>query len=170
VIKRRIKNRGGIPAKEIANAYIKQFKVSFWDRLFGRTSLQLADANYEEANPIIIEAILFEDKTDKEEYIAEIFDCDDFTYALMGVFHQRPEAVAMPIFITWVAIGIIGRLGKIKFIAKSIINRMTFGIFGEVEGHALLSYYYEGHIFMVEPQTDEVFKPPEDWRLILLCG
>ena len=62
----------------------------------------------------------------------------------MGVFHQNKETAAMPIFITWVL--------------------MPQG------GHAVLSYYVAGTVRIIEPQTDDVFEVPTDWKLLLLCG
>jgi len=73
----------------------------------------------------------------------EAYDCDDFTFALMGAFHKDYETAAMPIFVTWVP----------------------------TIQHALLSFYYGNEIFVIEPQTDEIYWLPEgEWKLGLVCG
>lgn len=136
----RFLNRGEVPATEVAEAYVKAFKVRWWHRFFGQGDIQLADQTYKEADLDKINEILAKDKTEKESYSAEDFDCDDFAFRLMGAFHRDRETAAMPIFITWVT------------------------------GHALLSFYHDGNISMIEPQTDEIFPVPEKWSLILLCG
>jgi len=138
----RIANRGTISAREIKEAYIKQFGVSCWDRLRG--CFRFADETYKEANPKRIKAILKADETDKREYVEEDFDCDDFAFRLMGIFHEDEDTASMPIFITWV----LTKWG----------------------GHALLSYYHKGQITVIEPQNDLEFPVPEDWKLILIIG
>ena len=144
--------RGAIPSADIEAAYRKAFGMSeggIWQRLlqllFGGTSVfQFADASYKEVNEGQINMILQADATDKETYEAEGFDCDDFAFMLMGVFHQNTDTAAMPIFITWVS--------------------MTEG------GHAVLSYYKDGEVKIIEPQNDEIYDVPKEWGLMLLCG
>ena len=138
----RIVDRGTISAQEIIQAYTKQFKVSWWDRLRG--CFRLADETYKEADPKKIKATLEANGTDSQKYIEEDFDCDDFSFRLMGVFHQDEDTASMPIFITWV----LTKWG----------------------GHAVLSYYHNGQITIIEPQNDLEFPVPEDWRLMLLIG
>jgi len=143
--------RGEIPYSEIETAYRKAFGMSEagWLqlilRLFGVPSpFQFADAYYKEADEELIEMILDADWGDREEYEAEGFDCDDFTFSLMGTFHQNRETAAMPIFITWVS--------------------MPEG------GHAVISYYKDGEVKIIEPQTDQIYDVPSVWDLMLLCG
>ena len=133
--------RGAIPNYEIMDTYRRAFHYPWW--LFGR-AFYLADQYYKETDPALILNILAQDRTDLEEYIAEDYDCDDFAFRLMGVFHQNKETAAMPIFITWV-------------LTPS-------------GGHAVLSYYVAGTVRIIEPQTDDVFEVPTDWKLLLLCG
>jgi len=154
--------RGTISAADIITAYQEAFSIPWWRlaidfvaRLFGFGAIfQLADSYYqkldEEAEQRLV-ALLETDKTDMEKYIAEDHDCDDFTFRLMGVVHCDPMLCAMPIFITWV----------------SWIQE------GQRVGHAILSYYKSGivHIVkIVEPQNDDVYQTPKEWRLDLLCG
>jgi hypothetical protein len=95
-------------------------------------------------DPGLLQMILDADTGDKEEYETEFYDCDDFAFRLMGVLHMDREAAAWPVFVTWV--------------------NTPQG------GHAVLSYYLDGRVFIIEPQTDEMFLVPEDWTLTLLCG
>jgi len=80
----------------------------------------------------------------KGKKLRAVSACDDYAFALMGAFHRDLETAAMPIFVTWVAT--------------------------PSGGHALISFYYEGEVVMIEPQNDEVFSVPENWTLKLLCG
>ena len=144
MIKTRQTVRGAIPGSEIQKAYQEVFKVPWW-RMWFSSPFKLADQSYLEADEVLIGAILGQDKTDLEQYQAEEFDCDDFAFRLMGAFHNNLKTAAMPIFITWIA--------------------MPQG------GHALLSYYSQGQVKIIETQTDEIiFTVPKNWQLLLLCG
>lgn len=139
---------------EIQSAYEKAFNVSLpglWTRLMyafvGQdwdSPFEFADAEYDEADEELIQMIVEADIGEQEEYEAEEFDCDDFAFSLMGTFHKDREAAAFPIFITWVST--------------------------PQGGHAVLSYYSEGEVKIIEPQNDEIFNVPSDWGLMLLCG
>lgn len=80
----------------------------------------------------------------KHEQLSPIPACDDFSFRLMGVFHQNPKTAAMPIFLTCV---------------------MT-----SQGGHAVLSYYYKGKVNIIEPQRDWIYNVPTDWTLMLMFG
>jgi len=144
--------RGDIPSSEIKAAYQKAFHIAGegWLqnllRLFCniRSVFNFADQYYKEADEELIQMILDADQGDKEEYETEWYDCDDFAFRMMGIFHCDKEAAAMPIFITWVLLS--------------------------EGGHAVLSYYKDGEVKIIEPQTDQIFPVPEDWCLMLLCG
>jgi len=135
---------GNITATEIERAYRKAFKMSFWAWIRSAGIFQFADEFYREADEELIRMIMDADAGEREQYETEFYDCDDFAFSLMGVFHKDREAAAMPIFITWVDT--------------------------PVGGHALLSYYYKGQVKMIEPQRDGIFDVPPSWRLQLLCG
>jgi hypothetical protein len=143
---------GEITVTEVQAAYESAFDIAGDDwlhkllRIFLtiRTPFYFADQLYERVNPDLLRMILDADTGDKEEYETEYYDCDDFAFRLMGWFHMDRDAAAWPIFITWV--------------------NTPQG------GHAVLSYYQDGQVFIIEPQTDEVFPVPEDWSLILVCG
>jgi hypothetical protein len=144
--------QGDITAAEIQVAYEGSFGIAGDDwlhkllRLFLtiRTPFYFADQYYKPVDQELLQMILDADTGDKEEYETEYYDCDDFAFRLMGWFHMDRDAAAWPIFITWV--------------------NTSQG------GHAVLSYYQDGQVFIIEPQTDQVFPVPADWSLILLCG
>lgn len=144
--------RGKIGAAEVIAAYQRAFDIPSWKlgldsiaRLLGLGSIfQLADQYYQEVDEDLIRDILLADKTNLEQYQAEDFDCDDFAFRLMGVLHQNRNTAAMPIFITWIKLD-------------------------DGAGHALLSYYKDGKVKMIEPQTD-VIHIVQKWELWLLCG
>lgn len=144
ILVRRLYYGNKITASEIKTAYEKAFRVSWWHRLLGYADFKFADRAYKQANLDAINSVLAADKTDKEKYIAEDFDCDDFAFALVGAFHKNRRTAEMPIFLTWVQT--------------------------PAGGHAVVSFYFGGAVAIIEPQTDEVFRVPADWQLILLCG
>ena len=145
--------RGQVPASEIETAYRKAFNMlaeGWFTRLLrtlsgGLSPFQFADAYYQETNETLIKLILDNDNTNLQKYVPEDLDCDDFTFRLMGVFHQNIETAAMPIFIAWVMI--------------------------PEGGHAVISYVTNtGEVMIIEPQNDQIFPVPKDWSLLLLCG
>lgn len=151
-VKLRQVNRGTISSDDIITAYQEAFNIPWWRiaidylmRIFHLGGIfQMADQYYQEADEALIKEILDEDKTNLEQYIAEDFDCDDFTFRLMGVFHCDPRTAAMPIFITWVVTS--------------------------QGGHAVISYYHKSEVHIIEPQKDWIYDVPSDWKLMLLCG
>jgi len=138
--------RGTISSSTIMEAYQRAFGMSWWEFLLASFQgvFKFADQYYQEADEGMILDILEHDKTDLEKYVAEDFDCDDFTFRLYGVFHTDLRTAAMPIFITWV--------------------NMPQG------GHAVISYFKDGIVKIIEPQNDNVYLVPEEWSLMLLCG
>jgi hypothetical protein len=144
--------QGDISPVDIQAAYESAFDIAGDDWLHKllrffltiRTPFYFADQVYKHVDPDLLQMILDADTGDKEEYDTEVYDCDDFAFRLMGVFHMDRDAAAWPIFVTWVGT--------------------------PQGGHAVLSYYQDGDVYIIEPQTDEIFLVPSDWSLILLCG
>jgi hypothetical protein len=154
-IKTRKRARGSVPYWEIKTAYTKAFNIKWYRMILSDIAtflhvggiFRFADAFYHSADDGLIAYELEQDHVDKERYKAEDFDCDDFTFSLHGSLHKDLRTAMMPIFVTWV---------KIK---------------GKPIGHALLSYYIDDKVFLIEPQTDEVIHPvPAEYQLTLLCG
>jgi hypothetical protein len=143
----RKKIRAGISSSDIISAYQKAFGMSWWQSLLAMFQgvFKLADQTYQETDDNLIWEILKQDKTDLEKYKAEDFDCDDFAFRLMGVFHQNLRTAAMPIFIAWVGLP-------------------------DGYGHAVISYYCSGFVHIIEPQNDDIYVVPSNWSLLLLCG
>ena len=141
---------GTIPSAEIVLAYKEAFGFNWWQSLLSAFdgTFKMADAYYKEADNGIIQGILEQDKTDRKKYITEDYDCDDFAFQLMGVFHEHETACTYPIFITWI----------------------EWYTDGQRYGHAVISYYHKGIVYIIEPQSDSIFLPPSDWKLNLLCG
>ena len=137
---------GEISYVDVVTAYINDFQMNWWQSLIASLrAFQLADQQYKEVDEELVRMILDADVGDREDYEAEWYDCDDFAFNLMGIFHQNKETAAMPIFITWV--------------------QMPEG------GHAVLSYIdFIGKVRIIEPQNDEVYSVPKGWVLSLLCG
>jgi len=139
--------RAGVTSTDIISTYQSAFGMSWWQSLLAMFQgvFKLADQNYNEIDSTLIGEILEKDKTDLEKYVAEFFDCDDFAFRLMGVFHQDLRTAAMPIFITWIGLP-------------------------DGFGHAVLSYPHNGFVYIIEPQNDEIYPVPLEWSLLLLCG
>lgn len=131
-------------ATEIIEAYVKTFKVTWWQLLLGRAAIRLSDQEYQPASLSAIAQVLASDQIDKMKYEAEGFDCDDFTFALMGAFHHNRETAKMAIFILWADT--------------------------PEGGHAVCSFHDGMDVMIIEPQTDKVFSPPRNWKLRVLIG
>ena len=140
-------NNGTITTDEIVKAYQRAFSVPWWRTLAPsciHVCFHLADQTYQPADFDKIAEVVALDQSDKEEYVAEDFDCDDFAFSLMGAFHRDRETAAMPIFITWV---------------------LTPG-----GGHAVVSFYNGVDVTIIEPQNDTIFAVPKTWSLMLIIG
>ena len=143
-------NEGTLTAWQVMQGYRKDFGMNWlvflWKMLRG--CFFMADALYKPADPALILEILRQDKTDREKYEKEFHDCDDFTYRLMGVLHENRQVAAMPIFITFV----------------------EWYTEGERYGHAVVSFYHEGFVYIIEPQNDRICSVPSNYSLNMICG
>lgn len=142
--------RGSIDSPTIMEAYQRAFGMSWWQFLLANFQgvFKFADQYYRELDEGLLFDILEHDKTDLEKYVAEDFDCDDFTFRLYGLLHMDLRLAAMPIYITWV----------------------SWTKDGKRYGHAVISYFKDGIVKIIEPQNDMVYLVPEEWQLNLLCG
>lgn len=127
------------------------------------SDFKLADQTYLMASLTKIKQILRKDRTDKQKWEKEFFDCDDFTFSLMGAFHRDRETAAMPMFITWIT-----TLGFLRRLWNKIRGQKFKG------GHAVITFYYSAKVSIIEPQSDEIspidYPFMEGWRLDLVCG
>lgn len=97
----------------------------------------LSDMNYWTTNIEEIKRFLSLDDSDKYNYTVEKFDCDDFSYRLMGQF-SVPGWSELPFGIIWVGI--------------------------KDGGHALNCFVdINREVWLIEPQNDKVFRIPKDW-------
>ena len=80
-------------------------------------------------------------------YEAEWFDCDNFSFRAMGVWHGDKELARMACFIVWV----------------------WWRDDNKTYAHAL-NCAYDGQLKLIEPQNYRVFSVPSNWNLILLLG
>lgn len=151
--------RGGVTYQEVKRAYIEVFKIPRWRVLLSNIETLLrvggifrfADATYRQvtdADEQRLVVFLKQDQTDLQRYTHPDFDCDDFAFRLHGALHYDRDFAAMPIFITWV----------------------SWFDDGLSYAHAVESYYKDGKINIIEPQTDEVFGVPGHWKLNMVCG
>jgi len=139
-----IRGIGYIPASDIETAYKKAFNVSCLDIIKRNVCFHISDAGYLPINTNELTTFLQEDKTEQEKYVAEYFDCDDVTFRLMGVLHMNRGMASQPFFITWVDT--------------------------PEGGHSVLSFYIEGKIKIIEPQSDAISDVLQNWKPIMICG
>ena len=92
----------------------------------------ISDRYYHVCPKKAVEDFLASDPTEKERYVTETYDCDDFSFRLMGQFHIKPYS-ALAFGIAW---------SKIH----------AYNIFISIDGEVLL----------VEPQTDQIIKPSKE--------
>ena len=124
-----------ITPQEIKDVYKGSMSISWLDNIFGFFDMgvfRLTNLNYNELNWDEVAEIIAIDLSDQMDWVYnenEKYTCDDFSFALMGAFHRYKTTASMPIFKTWIQMG--------------------------TSGHAVVSFY-DGEIFLVEPQTDEI--------------
>jgi len=100
--------------------------------------IYLSDADYQVTSKAEIVRFLSLDDSDKEKYVSEYYDCDDFSYRLHGQF-------SIP---GW--------------------SSLAFGILWSGTpngGHAINCFIDEDReVWVVEPQNDSIFKLPKNWE------
>jgi hypothetical protein len=94
----------------------------------------LSDKSYLACSRADIEAFLDQDKTNKHQYVVEEYDCDDFSYRLMGQFAVEGWA------------------------------RLAFGIVWTDRHALNCFITENGEFRLIEPQTDKIQKGLEDWQ------
>lgn len=120
----------GLPEdwEQVDNTYIVEKLLE----VYPFAKLYLADAVYYVCSRQTVEEFLAADDTEKERYVSETHDCDDFSFRLMGQFHTKPYS-ALAFGIAWSGVH-------------------AYNIFVSKEGSVLL----------VEPQTDQILEPSSD--------
>ena len=143
----RIANRGIVSSQEIKEAYKKAFNIPKFSPCWNnKPCFHFADETYEETDLDLIKQVIEENQADKAQYITEKRDCDNFSFDLMGALRGVDDRTCgMPIFIVWVL--------------------TPHG------GHALLSFYHQSKVYLIEPQTDEITDSiSPEYKLILIIG
>lgn len=97
------------------------------------TQFYMSDSTYLLADYDDIALFLAQDQTNKIDYVAEDFDCDNFSYRLMGQF-SVPEWSKLAFGIVWSNLHAL----------NCVIDET-------------------GKFWYVEPQTDEILEELKDW-------
>ena len=103
---------------------------------------RISDMNYKLIARSEMERFLKQDLTNTHKYIAEDYDCDDFSFRLMGML-SAPGWAKIAAGILW------GRFPK---------------------PHAINCFVDSNHAFwLIEPQSDRIFRMPSNWEPIWLA-
>ena len=105
--------------------------------VFPNADIYISDSNYGYINKASLVAFLAKDKTDAANYIPEDYDCDDFSFRLMGQFHVQGSGFEDK------AIGIIWLQQPVHALNVCVTE--------------------ERKVLLIEPQTDKVYARPEDY-------
>jgi hypothetical protein len=109
---------------------------------FPSARLYLSDKQYKTTSIEELRGYLRYDLTSKNKYVSEYYDCDDFSYSLMGEL-SSPSWGCLAFGILWTTT--------------------------DSGNHAVNVFIDSDHtVWIVEPQTDGVFPLPEDWKPYLV--
>lgn len=104
---------------------------------FPEATLYLSDNKYKTVSKEQLKAYLHTNQVSENKYVSEYYDCDDFSFALMGEL-SNPEWGALPFGILW--------------------TKVPGG------AHAVNCFIDSDHeVWIIEPQNDSIFKLPPDW-------
>ena len=128
-------------------AYLEEVDLS---RLIGElnslsagTPVYLTDRQYKTTSVIELQRYLKYDLTDKQQYVHEYYDCDDYSFSLLGSINN-PAWGMLPFGVIWV-------------------------VRDNQPPHACNIFVDDNYkIWCVEPQNDEVFDLPDDWKPYLI--
>ena len=105
---------------------------------FPNTPLYISDTMFQTTTKEELIRFLKEDIVDKNKYISEKYDCDDFSYQLMGNI-SSPKWGMLPFGILW--------------------SETPNG------GHAINCFIDNNReVWIIEPQSDKIFKIPDNWN------
>jgi len=109
---------------------------------FPDANILLSDNRFKTTTKAEIMRFLKGDNTDSYDYISEYFDCDDFSFSLMGkVSNQDWGCLAFGIM--WTSTG---------------------------SGNHAVNCFIDsaGEVWIIEPQNDKMFKLPNGWKPYLV--
>lgn len=133
-----VDRRKNAPKVILTNVAREQIRVAIEVETGRNPKFYFSDREYNLTSVEDIKKLLSMDDTDRNKYVAELFDCDDFAYRLMGQF-STPEWAGLAFGIMWVQTPSYGHA----------INCMVDNEF---------------QFWVIEPQNDKVFKLPGDWN------
>ena len=108
-------------------------------QLGNHVTVNLSDSDYKLIPKEEMDRFLKEDKTNTYNYVSEYFDCDDFSFKLMGAM-KSPEWASIAFGVAW----------------------------GDTPGgsHAFNCFVDSSRIlWLIEPQSDKIFKKPNNWKV-----
>jgi len=109
---------------------------------FPDATLLFADRDYKTVSKTEFIRFLKDDDIDIRKYTSEFYDCDDFSFALMGAISNQDWG-ALPFGILW--------------------TEVTGG------AHAVNCFIdKKREVWICEPQNDDVFKCPSTWKPYLI--
>jgi len=111
------------------------------------TQVYMADNKYVSYSLKRIKWLLSLDKTDQRIYVPELYDCDDYAATLYGRMKERHGNATFGM--AWV------------FWKKEN---------GKHAGHAVNVYYCHEYdiTYIIEPQNDNIFMKPENWKVLFV--
>jgi len=109
---------------------------------FPNANILLSDSKYKTTTKVEYERYIKYDVTDKWKYVSQYYDCDDFSFSIMGRM-SNPDWGALTFGIVW--------------------TQTSNG------AHAVNCFIdHNREVWIVEPQNDNVFKLPSDWNPYLI--
>lgn len=105
--------------------------------------IYIGDREYKTTSVIELKRFLRDDLTDIEKYVDEYFDCEDFSFRLMGNL-SNPAWGSLPFGIMWTQ--------------------------RENDGAHAVNLFIDNNreVWIVEPQNDNMFKMPNTWHPYLI--
>lgn len=104
--------------------------------------LKLTDHSFKLVDPLALKDFLTFNSTDLRAYVSEEHDCDDFAYILMGAVTRWDSDLAFGI---------------------------CMAITPDGTNHALNCFVgTDKLLYLVEPQTDAISPPTEEWKIYLI--
>ena len=103
----------------------------------GKANVYLSDSYYKTTTLDELKRFLHDDETNEYRYVSEYYDCDSFSFRLMGQIHSV-EWGALPFGIVW-----------------TITPNGNHAVNCFVDN--------ERQFWVIEPQNDSVFSLPDDW-------
>jgi len=102
----------------------------------------ISDVDYKTTTKKEIMRFLKNDISDKYNYVSELYDCDDFSFKLMGQA-SNPSWGALPFGIIYI------KGGGVSHALNCFIDK-------------------DRELWLIEPQNDSIFKCPKSWECVMI--